>query len=166
MDTQSPIDPASPTRFILRRKEKAALPPDVPLDTRGDPILDAIELNAKAEDIALVTGKRNYYKEAGLKSQLLTFKSFRDFFKAFNVLEYKCPPSKRTSDEDLMQIVSNLFIKDPSMRKLWTEKVNAPEIYDSYGLRGPGPPQLYGEGRGEGARRGASPLDDCHSRNR
>ena len=84
------------------------------------PFLDAIEQKAKAEDLALVTGKRNKFKEAGLNGQPLTFKTFRDFFKDFNVYEYKCPANKRTTDEDLLQIVSSLFIKDPSMRKLWT----------------------------------------------
>ena len=67
------------------------------------PLLDDIEAKAKAEDIALVTGKRNKFKEDGLSGQPLTFASFRAFFKEFNVLEYKCPPAKRTPDYDLLQ---------------------------------------------------------------
>ena len=78
------------------------------------PLLDAIEAKAKAEDISLVTGKRNKFKEAGLNNQPLTFDSFRKFFKEFNVYEYKCPASKRTPDDELLQLVGNLFIKDPS----------------------------------------------------
>ena len=109
------------------------------------PILDALERKAKAEDLALVTGKRNKFKESGLNGQPLTFKSFRDFFKDFNVLEYKCPANKRTSDEELMQLVGNLFIQDPSMRKVWSDHVNAPCIKDAYGVQVSGPPQTYTE---------------------
>ena len=87
------------------------------------PLLDAIEAKAKAEDVAFVTGKRNKFKESGLRGQPLTFDSFRAFFKEFNVFEYKCPPLKRTADDDLLQLVGNLFIQDPSMRKTWTEHV-------------------------------------------
>ena len=46
------------------------------------------------------------------------------FFKEFNKLEYKCPPLKRTADDDLLQLVGQLFIKDPSARKTWTENMS------------------------------------------
>ena len=51
------------------------------------PLLDAIEATAMAEDVTLVTGRRNAFKEAGLKGQPLSFESFRRFFKDFNTLE-------------------------------------------------------------------------------
>ena len=111
------------------------------------PILDAIESKARAEDVSLVTGKRNKFRDAGLSGQPLTFASFRKFFKEFNVFEYKCPPTKRTSNDDLLQLVGNLFIKDPSVRKLWTSHVNAPMFYDATGAKVSGPPQTFAEAK-------------------
>ena len=74
------------------------------------PLLDAIERRARAEDLALVTGRRNAFKEAGLNGQPLTYESFRRFFKDFNVLEYKCPANKRILDEGLLQLVVRLCL--------------------------------------------------------
>ena len=65
------------------------------------PLLDTIEAKAKAEDISLVTGKRNKFKEAGLNNQPLTFDSFRKFFKEFNVYEYKCPTPDVLGDQPI-----------------------------------------------------------------
>ena len=111
------------------------------------PLLDAIERRARAEDLALVTGRRNAFKEAGLNSQPLTYETFRRFFKDFNVLEYKCPANKRILDEGLLQLVGLLFIKDPSMRKSWTDHVNAPIMRDNHGVKVSGPPQSYAEAK-------------------
>ena len=43
--------------------------------------LDEIEAQASAEDVTLVTGQRNAFKEAGLRGLPLNFASFRAFFK-------------------------------------------------------------------------------------
>ena len=59
------------------------------------PLLDQIEAQASAEDVTLVTGRRDAFKEAGLRGLPLTFDSFRAFSKAFDVLEYRCPPNNR-----------------------------------------------------------------------
>ena len=58
---------------------------------RLGPLLDIIEATARAEDIALVTGRRNKYKEIGLNGQPLSHESFKKFLKDFNSLEYRCP---------------------------------------------------------------------------
>ena len=47
------------------------------------PLLDQIESTARAEDIALVTGWRNKFKEVGLEGQPLTQESFQKFMKDF-----------------------------------------------------------------------------------
>ena len=61
------------------------------------PLLDAIEAQASAEDITLVTGRHNSFKEGGFKGMPLTQTSFKAFFEEFNLLEYRCPPAKRLS---------------------------------------------------------------------
>ena len=61
------------------------------------PLFDQIERQATAQDITLVTGKRNAFKEAGLRGLPLNFDSFRAFNKAFDKLEYSCPPNARAS---------------------------------------------------------------------
>ena len=102
---------------------------------RLSPLLDTIEAMSRTEDIALVTGRWNAFREAGLNGQPLTYDSFRLFFKEFNILEYKCPASKRTSDEDLIQLVDTLFIKDPPSQKNWTDHVNVPLMTDMNGVK-------------------------------
>ena len=78
----------------------------------------------------------------------MTYESFRNFFKGFNVLEYKCPPNKRISDDDLLQLVGQLvFIKDPSARKTWTDHVNAPRVMDVHGNQISGPPQTFADAK-------------------
>ena len=44
-----------------------------------------IDATAKAEDIALVTGRRNKFKEVGLNSQPLTYDSLKKFLKDFTM---------------------------------------------------------------------------------
>ena len=111
------------------------------------PLLDQIERTATAEDITLVTGRRNAYKEAGLKGVPISFTAFRVFMKGFNTLEYKCPSNQRTSDIDLMQMIGSLFIKDPAQRKNWSNHLNQPLIFDAAGVRMSGPPQTFGEAK-------------------
>ena len=111
------------------------------------PLLDAIELEATGEDIALVTGTRDKFKEAGLKGQPLTFASFRTFIKQFNVLEYRCPPDDRLGDKALSQMVGSLFINDPSQRKNWSNHINQPVITSPSGARLSGPPRTYAESK-------------------
>ena len=111
------------------------------------PILDRIEKTALAEDITLVVGRRNAYREAGLNGQPLTHDSFRVFFKGLNEHEYKCPAHERMDDNQKSQIIGTLFIRDPARRKTWSEHVNAPMVYstDAYGARElvSGPPQTF-----------------------
>ena len=111
------------------------------------PLFDAIELEATGEDIALVTGTRDKFKEAGLKGQPLTFASFRTFIKQFNVLEYRCPPDDRLGDKALSQMVGSLFINDPSQRKNWSNHINQPVITSPSGARLSGPPRTYAESK-------------------
>ena len=111
------------------------------------PLLDQIESQASLEDITLVTGRRNAFKEAGLRGLPLTFDSFRAFNKAFDVLEYRCPPNSRLSDNDRSQLVGTLFIKDPAARKNWSDHINQPEIINANGIRVSGPPRTYVEAK-------------------
>ena len=111
------------------------------------PLLDQIEAQASLEDITLVTGRRNAFKEAGLRGLPLTFDSFRAFNKAFDVLEYRCPPISRLSDNDRSQLVGTLFIKDPAARKNWSDHINQPEIFNGNGVRVSGPPRTYVEAK-------------------
>ena len=111
------------------------------------PLLDQIEAQASLEDITLVTGRRNAFKEAGLRGLPLTFDSFRAFNKAFELLEYRCPPNSRLSDNDRSQLVGTLFIKDPSARKNWSDNINQPEIFNGAGVRVSGPPRTYVEAK-------------------
>ena len=111
------------------------------------PLLDQIESQASLEDITLVTGRRNAFKEAGLRGLPLTFDSFRAFNKAFDVLEYRCPPNSRLSDNDRSQLVGTLFIKDPAARKNWSDHINQPEIINANGFRVSGPPRTYVEAK-------------------
>ena len=110
-------------------------------------LLDHIEAQATPEDINLVTGRRNRFKEAGLKGLPLSLTTFRAFFKKFDVLEYKCPPPDRLKDRDLMQVIGNLFIKDPEQRKTWSDNLSQPVIRDASGLRLSGPPVNYREAK-------------------
>ena len=111
------------------------------------PFLDQIEAQASAEDVTLVTGQRNAFKEAGLRGLPLSFDSFRAFFKGFNELEYRCPPGQRLSDHDLSQLVGTLFIKDPSQRTKWSNYINQPEILNGTGVRVSGPPRTFIESK-------------------
>ena len=111
------------------------------------PLLDAIELEATGEDIALVTGTRDKFKEAGLKGQPLNFASFRMFFKQFNILEYRCPPDDRLADKALAQLVGSLFINDASQRKNWSNHINQPVIISPSGARLSGPPRTFAEAK-------------------
>ena len=77
----------------------------------------------------------------------LTFGSFRAFNKAFDVLEYRCPPISRLSDNDRSQLVGTLFIKDPAARKNWSDHINQPEIFNGNGVRVSGPPRTYVEAK-------------------
>ena len=97
------------------------------------PFFDEIERQASGEDITLVTGRRNAFKEAGLKGLPLSLASFKTFFKEFNLLERRCPPNERLSDHDLAQLVGTLFIKDPSQREKWSSHINQPTIRDGAG---------------------------------
>ena len=72
----------------------------------------------------------------------LTFDSFQAFFKGFNELEYRCPPSQHMTDHDLSQLVGTLFIKDSKQRKNWSNHINQPEIINGAGARVGGPPPL------------------------
>ena len=113
------------------------------------PILDAIEGEALAIDIGLVVGRRNKFKEAGLNGQPLTKDSFKKFFIDFHNVEYKCPPAERLTEDVLTQMISTLFITDPSTRKTWSEHMDQPVIWstnrfgDQY--RASGPPQTFRE---------------------
>jgi len=107
------------------------------------PLFDQIEAQASLEDITLVTGRRNAFKEAGLRGLPLTFDSFRAFNKAFELLEFRCPPNSRLSDNDRSQLVGTLFIKDPTARKNWSDNINQPEIFNGAGVRVSGPPRTY-----------------------
>ena len=111
------------------------------------PLLDAIEREATAQDITLVTGRRNAFKEGGLKNMPLTHASFKSFFEELNILEYKCPPSKRLSDDEMAQVVGTIFIKDPSQRKNWCNHLNQPVIRGAAGERLSGPPISFAEHR-------------------
>ena len=111
------------------------------------PLLDQIEAQASLEDVTLVTGKRNAFKEAGMRGLPLTFESFRAFNKAFDVLEFRCPPSSRLSDNDRSQLVGTLFIKDPAARKNWSDHINQPEIINGNGIRVSGPPRTFVEAK-------------------
>ena len=111
------------------------------------PLLDAIEAEATAEDITLVTGRRNAFKEGGLKGMPLTHASFQAFFEEFNILEYRCPPVMRLSDDVLAQMVGTIFIKDPTQRKNWSNHLNQPVIRSPTGARLSGPPTTFAEHR-------------------
>ena len=111
------------------------------------PLLDQIEAQASAEDVTLVTGRRDAFKEAGLRGLPLTFDSFRAFSKAFDVLEYRCPPDNRLTDASRAQLVGTLFIKDPAARKNWSDHINQPEIFNGNGIRVSGPPRTYIEAK-------------------
>ena len=81
------------------------------------PLLDAISkprLQQKIFHISLVTGRRNAFKEGGLKGMPLTQASFKAFFEEFNILErISVPaPAKRLGDNELAQIVGTIFIKE------------------------------------------------------
>ena len=45
----------------------------------------------------------------------------------------------------MLQLVGQLFIKDPSARKTWTEHVNAPRMIDNLGNQVSGPPQTFAD---------------------
>jgi len=110
------------------------------------PFLDQIEAQASAEDVTLVTGQRNAFKK--VRGLPLTFDSFRAFFKGFNELEYRCPPSQHMTDHDLFhQLVGTLFIKDPNQRKNWSNHINQPEIINGAGARVGGPPRTLIESK-------------------
>ena len=111
------------------------------------PLLDQIEAQASAEDVTLVTGRRNAFKEAGLRGLPLTFDSFRGLNKAYDLLEFRCPPNSRLSDADRAQLVGTLFIKDPTARKNWSDHINQPEIINVNGIRVSGPPRTYVEAK-------------------
>ena len=111
------------------------------------PLFDQIERQATAQDVTLVTGKRNSFKEAGLRGLPLNFDSFRAFNKAFDKLEYSCPPNSRLTDSDRTQLISTLFIKDPATRKNWSDHINQPEIVNGLGVRVSGPPRTYVEAK-------------------
>ena len=109
--------------------------------------LDEIEAQASAEDVTLVTGQRNAFKEAGLRGLPLNFASFRAFFKSFNAYEYRCPPYQRMSDDQLSQLVGTLFIRDPTQRQNWSNHLNQPVIRSAAGVRISGPPQTFTEAK-------------------
>ena len=94
-----------------------------------------------------MTGRRNAFKEAGLRGLPLTFDSFRGFNKAYDLLEFRCPPNSRLSDADRAQLVGTLFIKDPTARKNWSDHINQPEIINVNGIRVSGPPRTYVEAK-------------------
>ena len=104
------------------------------------PFLDAIERQAVPEDLTLVTGLRDSIVQKGLRGQELTFQTFKDFLKRFNTAEVACPPAVRKTDDQLRQMIGNLFILDPGMRKTWSENINKPEVVNVLGVRLSGPP--------------------------
>ena len=63
------------------------------------------------------------------------------------MLEYRCPPNSRLSDNDRSQLVGTLFIKDPAARKNWSDHINQPEIINANGFRVSGPPRTYVEAK-------------------
>ena len=110
-------------------------------------LLDHEERKALSEDISLVTGERNRVEEIGLNLIELTLQSFDKYLKDFHLAEMKCPPNSRRTDDELKQMIGNLFIRDPSMRDKWSSHSNQPTIYDHTGSFVSGPPQNFDEAK-------------------